>query len=242
MTTGKKKEIVIKWGKYQLPGGGRVELGEKIRLMRLEAGLSQRQLCGDVITRNMLSQIEHGTAKPSMKTLCYLSEQLGKPVSFFLEEGQDTDTLASVTKLRQAEAALAEGRDRLALSLLAQVSEGHLQRQKLLLQARIPGADQETICAQLPSLDEELQLRAAVALSQGKWGRCLHLLESVEERTDSWYLLRGRLSMAEKQYQQAAEYLRRAGEGEEVFCLLEQCYRELEDYKQAYFYAVKQKK
>lgn len=63
-----------------------MELGEKIRQARLEAGLSQRQLCGEEITRNMLSQIEHGTARPSMKTLQYLAGRLGKSVSHFLEE------------------------------------------------------------------------------------------------------------------------------------------------------------
>ena len=41
-------------------------LGEKIKQARQEAGLSQRQLCGDAITRNMLSQIENGSARPSM--------------------------------------------------------------------------------------------------------------------------------------------------------------------------------
>ena len=63
-----------------------MELGEKLRLARLEAGLSQRELCGEEITRNMLSRIEHGAARPSMKTLSFLAAQLGKPVSFFLEE------------------------------------------------------------------------------------------------------------------------------------------------------------
>ncbi len=61
-------------------------LGEKLRQARLEAGLSQRQLCGDTITRNMLSQIENGSANPSMATLRYLAEQLGKNVSYFLQE------------------------------------------------------------------------------------------------------------------------------------------------------------
>ena len=63
-----------------------MELGEKLRQARLEAGLSQRIVCGDVITRNMLSQIENGAAKPSMATLQYLANRLGKPISFFLEE------------------------------------------------------------------------------------------------------------------------------------------------------------
>ena len=63
-----------------------MELGEKLRQARLEAGLSQRQLCGEEITRNMLSLIENGSAKPSMKTLQYLAARLGKSVSYFLEE------------------------------------------------------------------------------------------------------------------------------------------------------------
>jgi len=61
-------------------------LGERIKQARLEQGLSQRQLCGEEITRNMLSQIESGKARPSMQTLTYLAQALGKPVSFFLDE------------------------------------------------------------------------------------------------------------------------------------------------------------
>ena len=61
-------------------------LGQRLKEARIEAGLSQRQLCGDVITRNMLSQIESGKARPSMPTLQYLAQMLGKPVSWFLDE------------------------------------------------------------------------------------------------------------------------------------------------------------
>ena len=63
-----------------------MEIGVKLRQARLEAGLSQRQLCADVITRNMLSQIENGSARPSMETLIYLAGRLNRPVSFFLDE------------------------------------------------------------------------------------------------------------------------------------------------------------
>ena len=219
-----------------------MELGEKIRLARLEAGLSQRQLCGDTITRNMLSQIEHGTAKPSMKTLCYLAEQLGKPVSFFLEEQQDTAGLEALGKLRQAESAIEAGRYRLAADLLTQITDLRLQRQCLLLMAQLPGADPVALCERLPSLDGELLLRAEAAFRQGKWDRCLHLLEAAEAQDARWYLLRGKLAVSQEAYSQAADYLQQAEQTEEVFALLERCYRELEDYKQAYFYAVKQKK
>ena len=63
-----------------------MELGEKIKQARLEAGLSQRQLCGDTVTRNMLSQIENGSARPSMDTLKVFAARLGKTLSYFLEE------------------------------------------------------------------------------------------------------------------------------------------------------------
>lgn len=63
-----------------------MELGERIKQARLEAGLSQRQLCGDRLTRNMLSLIENGSARPSMDTLRYFAQQLGRPLGWFLEE------------------------------------------------------------------------------------------------------------------------------------------------------------
>ena len=63
-----------------------MDLGEKLKQARLAAGLSQRQLCGEKISRNMLSQIENGSARPSMDTLRFFAARLGKTVSYFLEE------------------------------------------------------------------------------------------------------------------------------------------------------------
>lgn len=84
-----------------------MDIGKRLRQARLEAGLSQRQLCGDAITRNMLSLIENGSARPSMDTLAYLAEQLGKPISFFLEE---TPALsANAACMENARAAYAKG-------------------------------------------------------------------------------------------------------------------------------------
>ena len=80
-----------------------MDLGKRIKQSRLEAGLSQRQLCGDYMTRNMLSQIEGGTARPSMDTLAYLAERLGKTVSYFLEEQTVTSpNLEAMTRARNA--------------------------------------------------------------------------------------------------------------------------------------------
>ena len=82
-------------------------LGEKLKQARLEAGLSQRQLCADRLTRNMLSQIENGSARPSMGTLAYLAQRLEKPVSWFLEE--EAVVLPNARVMEQARIALALG-------------------------------------------------------------------------------------------------------------------------------------
>lgn len=63
-----------------------MDIGSRIKQARLESGVSQRALCDGIITRNMLSLMENGRAKPGMDTLAALAERLGKPVGWFLEE------------------------------------------------------------------------------------------------------------------------------------------------------------
>ena len=91
-----------------------MELSQKLKQARLDAGLSQKALCGDRITRNMLSQIENGSARPSMDTLRYLAGQLGKPLSYFLED----DAVTSPNQELMAKARAAEPSE--ALHLLGQ--------------------------------------------------------------------------------------------------------------------------
>lgn len=57
-----------------------VTLGRRIKEARLAKKMTQNEVVGNFITRNMLSQIESGTAAPSIKTLEYLSQVLEIPV------------------------------------------------------------------------------------------------------------------------------------------------------------------
>ena len=66
-----------------------MNLGEKIKKARLEAKMTQAQLAGDKITRNMLSQIENGKATPSVSTVNYISERLGLSGGYLLSESED---------------------------------------------------------------------------------------------------------------------------------------------------------
>lgn len=263
-----------------------MELGEKILKARQEAGLSQRQLCGEVITRNMLSQIEHGTARPSMDTLKYLAARLGKSVSFFLEEDavvspnqsvvdsarrlydegsyaegalvlesyrpgdtvydREQGLLRKLTFLKLAEQAIEEERLPYARELLEKAAletaycREETERRRLLLLGRLG----EEVSERLPSLDEELLLRAREAFTAGNIRRAGQLLDAAEDPiSPEWNLLSGQVHMAQGAYKIAAQCLHKAETAypKETASLLEHCYRELEDYKRAYEYACKQK-
>lgn len=264
-----------------------MELGEKLRQARMEAGLSQKQLCGEEITRNMLSLIENGSAKPSMKTLQYLAGRLGKSVSFFLEEtavvspnqgimatarelfdagnfsetekvldtyrspdpvyDREKEILWALTRLELAKEAMEQQRHLYALALLQQtpvetayLSEA-LNRQKLLLLGSLP---QQRVSDLLPSLDEELLLRASEAFDAGALQRSLDLLQAMEyQDRPKWHLLQGRIRHRMQQWAEATAHLHlsEALFPKECIPLLEICYRELGDFQKAYEYACKQR-
>ena len=148
-----------------------------------------------------------------------------------------------------AERAMAQGKHPYARQLLEKAAswcEGfpELERRRLLVLGRVPGGELGEICGKLPSLDEELLLRAEAALSRGNESRALALLSAAEDRTPRWNYLQGLALMARKSYAEAAPYLQKAETVNPESCwrLLEECYREFGDFRQAYFYACKQRK
>ena len=61
-------------------------LGQKIKEARVKQGMTQKELVGSAITRNMLSKIENDSAAPSVRTLEYLAGVLGLPTGYFLSD------------------------------------------------------------------------------------------------------------------------------------------------------------
>ncbi len=59
-------------------------LGQKIKAIRKEKGLTQAELVEDRITRNQLSLIENGINNPSISTLEFIAQRLNVPMSYFL--------------------------------------------------------------------------------------------------------------------------------------------------------------
>lgn len=78
------------------------ELGRRLKEARLNKKLTQAEVVGDFITRNMLSQIESGLAMPSMKTLTYLSEQLSIPLSQLLDTPTASDAVDELNCAKRA--------------------------------------------------------------------------------------------------------------------------------------------
>lgn len=64
-------------------------IGEKIKKLRTDKMMSQSELAGAEITRNMLSQIEHGSATPSLSTVNYLALRLNVSPGFLLANEDD---------------------------------------------------------------------------------------------------------------------------------------------------------
>lgn len=72
------------------PEDGAAELGRKIRELRSKAGLTAREVAVAAgVSRSLVSQIERGTASPSVTTLRRIAAALGVPVAqLFLGTGE----------------------------------------------------------------------------------------------------------------------------------------------------------
>jgi transcriptional regulator with XRE-family HTH domain len=100
-----------------------VQIGEKIKMLRQSKLMTQSELAGTQITRNMLSSIEHGTALPSLPTALYLAERLNVPVGYLLAEGEDELGYRKMTAIANIRRALAAGDFAGTLSLV-QTAQG----------------------------------------------------------------------------------------------------------------------
>ncbi len=86
-----------------------MNIGEKIRELRVAKLMTQSELVGNHITRNMLSCIENGTAQPSLATILYIASRLGVPAGFLLAEEGDEIVYRKMNSLSNIKRAYAAG-------------------------------------------------------------------------------------------------------------------------------------
>src|SRR4029079_3253996 len=84
------------------PGSAR--LGERVRQLRVAAGLTQTDLAGERFSKEYVSQIERGKTRPTRETTEWLAAKLGVDAGF-LEKGVSADERSRVeAMLARAEA------------------------------------------------------------------------------------------------------------------------------------------
>ena len=237
-------------------------MGQRILQARLAAGMSQRELAGEEITRNMLSSLEHDAATPSIATLRYLARRLGRPVSYFFGEDAASEGVAAfeagawraslelmtpaerrwlepMALLREAEQALGTGRIPYARELLERL-EGltsplygpELRRKAALVRCRCG------VSAEIPE-DSTLLVKAEQALARNRWDDARRYLLARDHRDERWHHMMGICLFREKDYAAAKEHFHQCEDTFDVRRELETCYLELEDFRMAYFYAKK---
>ncbi len=206
-----------------------MELGQRLKEARLAAGLSQRQLCGNQLTRNMLSLIENGTARPSMDTLVYLAARLEKPVSYFLEE---TSVSPNQARLSAARTAWESNDPTAALAALDawESPDPVFDPERYLLEF--------LCCLTLADGSQDGSLLTRAGEARRRTPYC--------DPKQEWrfLLLRGEESMAAGDYETALKWFSLAEPQvpEKTWPRLEKCYEQLENYKMAYHYACLQRK
>lgn len=86
-----------------------MEIGKKIYELRTSKMMTQAELAGDCITRNMLCLIEKGTATPSLQSASYIANKLGVSVGYLLSEGKEEQFYKRLAVIDNIKKAYSEG-------------------------------------------------------------------------------------------------------------------------------------
>lgn len=98
-------------------------IGEKIKTARLRKKLTQSEIAGDRITRNMLSAIESGKANPSMDTVRYLADKLQLPVSYLLSDEEQLSFYLKKDLMPQIKSEFVAKRYKECIDIIEKISE-----------------------------------------------------------------------------------------------------------------------
>ena len=103
------RETASRTARRTIPEG--LRLGERLRQLRVAAGLTQTELAGDRFSKEYVSQIERGKTRPTSETIEWLAARLGVDAGF-LTSGVAADERGRLEgALARAEALYESGDD-----------------------------------------------------------------------------------------------------------------------------------
>jgi Predicted transcriptional regulators len=230
---------------------GNMTLGNKIRMLRLDRKITQQELVGDFITRNMLSQIENDVATPSMKTLQYLAETLEVPLSYLVDNDNESEFDEFIEYRHGTREEILLDVEKMHRSFLNNRLDECMECCERLEKIEVKGEFLSSY------VQKQINLYKLRCLSME--GMKMNSKEYLEKTVDETDLCRYNILLAEKfakekeseenAMQNALDCLKYAENiierfpqhpyKSEVYKALENCYVSMEDYKNAHLYSTK---
>lgn len=115
-------------------------IGERIRKLRQERGLTQQVLAGPEFTKGYVSALERGTVRPSLKALDVFARRLGVPIVDFLVASHDLDNKPNIAAQQEdflyqcnyAKMVMRSGKVDEAISLIDEIEQNAQPYKKML--------------------------------------------------------------------------------------------------------------
>ncbi len=133
----------------QIPIPRPTVLGERVRQLRIARGLTQADLARDRFTKEYVSQIERGRARPTAPTLEWLAERLGVERSYLETGSSSEDSERAAGLVVRAEAGIQGSRYDEALKCLEEAGPVAGMRPELALRAALAESSARTARGEL---------------------------------------------------------------------------------------------
>jgi tetratricopeptide (TPR) repeat protein len=157
-------------------------LGERLRLLRVSAGLTQTQLAGDRFSKEYISQIERGKTRPTEATIAWLAEQL-RVEPAFLASGVSTEERAKLEAQLERAEALAEAHS------YDEAVEAYREARPSVEETAAPALEARLLVGEAWALQEQGSVREAVELLQKARGLVEQRAFSDVDRADVLFRL-----------------------------------------------------
>ncbi len=179
------------------------DVGQRIRALRLERGLSLAQLGGDDLSRSFLSLVELGRSRISLRALAIVAQRLDQPISYFLDGTADSTEARAELLLDQAEASLREHEPGRAEQLLRDIEVPNALRGRALWLTGWSCADLGRPSDAVPLLQEGLELVDA----DGDVRQLVQILYTLAMAFYASHLYDEAMRYTRRAYDEAAEHL-----------------------------------
>jgi tetratricopeptide (TPR) repeat protein len=157
-------------------------LGDRVRALRIAAGLTQAQLAEGRFSKEYISQIERGKTRPTESTVAWLAQRLGVDPSF-LSSGVSTEDRTKLEAMLTGAEALSESHR------YDDAIEAFRDARPVLAEAWTPALELRLLTGEAWALQQQGEIAAALALLQ----RARELAESPQfsdvERADVLFRL-----------------------------------------------------